>query len=153
MKKKYFVILPLFLIVACTQKNNRTDRKKSFQTNNSIPALRKNINKKPVAFYDVPMGDPRLDRRFGVAIFETSETFKFYLSMQYDAMFQSDTLQIPNFDVMPEVQIRPGPIKLSCIIGFLDKEKNFREYKLLSAKGDKLTLTTMKSYGVETYVK
>ncbi len=140
-------------MAACTQQNKKAGAHMASGADDSIPAIRKTVNKKPVASYFIPMGDTRLDRKFGVAIYETAETFKYLLAMQYDAMLQDDTLTIPNFGVWPVVQIRQGPDRLSCIIGFLDEEKNFREYKLLSAKNNELKLTRLKSYGVETYIK
>ncbi len=119
----------------------------------TIPITRKNISKIAVASYLQPMGDPKLDRKFGVEIFETPLTFKYKLFLYYDGIIETDTLSIPDFGIWPVVNVKPGTEKLSCIIGFLDGEKVFREYKLLSAKNNKLKLTSLKSYGVSTYYK
>jgi hypothetical protein len=47
--------------------------------------------------------------------------------------------------------VKPGTEKLSCIIGFVDNQNNFREYKLLSAEDNNLKLTVLKSYAVSGY--
>ena len=114
----------------------------------AIPMIRENVNKTPVASYVIPMGDPKLDRKFGVEVYETPETFKYLLTMYYDGTVQTDTLNVPNIGILPAVKIKAGEEKLSCIIGFLDNKNVFREYKLLSAKNDQLRLSTLKSYSV-----
>ena len=143
---KYYYIIFLISIISCHQKNTPGAEKVS-----EIPQLRSTVNKKPVASYIIPMGDPRLDRKFGVDIFETKYTFKYLLEMQYDGMEQEDTLLIPNFDIWPVVKVEPGKEKLSCIIGFMDKKNNFRAYKMLSATNDQLKLTVLQSYAVTEY--
>lgn len=136
---KHFCIL--FIITICGCSNNNSN-------NNSIPTTRKNVNNKPIASYVIPMGDPKLDRKFGVEIFETPETYKYLLVMYYDGTVQNDTLNVPNLGISPVVKINPGNEKLSCIIGFLDNKNEFREYKMLSVKNDQLRLTTLKKYSV-----
>ena len=147
---RYWYIIFLICISACEQKNHKgsADENASADT---IPELRDTVSKNPVASYSIPMGDPRLERKFGVEIYETNYTFKYLLVMQYDAMVQTDTLKLPNFDTWPIVKVKPGKEKLSCIIGFLDEKNNFREYKMLSAKNDELKLTVLKSYGISAY--
>ncbi len=102
-KKIYYLLLIIF-IAACSQKNKSDGSPTSAEVNDAIAPLRKTVSKNPVASFFVPMGDPKLDSKFGAEIFETPETFKFILAMQYDAMLQNDTLQIPNFGIMPEIQ-------------------------------------------------
>ena len=125
----------IFIIVICGCSNN-----------NTIPAIRKNVKKEAVASYVIPMGDPKLDRKFGAEVFETPETFKYLLVMYFDGTTQNDTLAVPDFGISPIVQIKPGTEKLSCIIGFLDDKNVFREYKMLAIKNDQLRLTTLKRY-------
>ncbi len=151
---KYFYLLAITLIFACTERDNNNNVTKTSATgNDTIPTIRKNVNKKAVAAYVITMGDPKLDRKFGVEVFETPQTFKYLLKMYHDGTIQNDTLTIPNFGIWPVVKIKPGKEKLSCIIGFQDGKNEFMEYKLLSAKGDKLKLTILKQYGVSTYYK
>ncbi len=152
---KYILcIIFLFYTSSCKQKNTSNQQNasgKDVRSDNIIPEYRKTINNKPVASYSVAMGDPRLDRKFGVEIYETNFTFKYLLVMQYDAMIQSDTLKLPDFGSWPKVEVKPGTEKLSCIIGFVDNQNNFREYKLLSAEDNNLKLTVIKSYSVSGY--
>lgn len=122
----------------------------TFTTNDTIPATRKEVSTKPVASYLVPTGKGTKEK-FGVEIFETPLTFQYLLRMQYDWMKVTDTLKLPNFGTWPVVEIKPGKEKFSCIIGFLDKKKQFKEYKMLTAKNDKLKLVVLKRYFVGAY--
>ncbi len=133
---KYLLFLLIILIGSCADNKN------------DIAEKRENVNKDPVASYVIPMGDPKLDRKFGVQIFETPFTFKYLLMMFHDGTEQQDTLYIPNIGISPVIQIKPGNDTLSCIIGFLDKEKVFREYKMLTGTNDQLRLTTLKKYSL-----
>ncbi len=133
---KYFLFLIFISLCSCAEKKN------------AIPAIRKEINKNPVATYLIQMGDPKLDRKFGAEVFETQETFKYLLVMYFDGTVQNDTLNVPNIGIFPVVKIKAGEEKLSCIIGFADDKNVFREYKLLSVKNDQLRLTTLKKYAV-----
>ncbi len=135
---KYFLFFLILLIGSCAGNKN------------GIPEKRKNVNKDPVATYIIPMGDPKLDRKFGVQIFETPNTFKYLLIMFHDGTEEQDTLYVPNIGISPVLQIRPGKDTLSCVIGFLDKEKFFREYKMLTGTNNQLRLTTLKKYSLTT---
>jgi hypothetical protein len=129
----------IFLLSACGNKSSKAP---------VIPEERKGINKNPVASYLVTAGDSRLDRKFGVEVYETPFTFKYLLKMQYGGMEETDTLKVPNFDTWPVVQVKPGKDSLSCIIGFLNEKKEFMEYKLLSVKDNQLKLSVLKRYHV-----
>ena len=136
---KLYCWLLLILFGACTNENLQSENARdttSFTSNDTIPEVRKVVNNKPIASYLVPVNDPVLKQKFGVEIYETSLTFQYLLRMQYEGMRVTDTLKIPNFGTWPAVKINPGKDKLSCIIGFLDKKKDFKEYKMLTAKGD-----------------
>ena len=133
---KYLLFLLIIVIGSCADNKN------------DIPEKRDNVNKDPVASYVIPMGDPKLDRKFGVQIFETPFTFKYLLMMFHDGTEQQDTLYIPNIGISPVIQIKPGNDTLSCVIGFLDKEKTFREYKMLTGTNDQLRLKTLKKYSL-----
>ena len=133
-------VIVIILISACSNNNSK---------NTVIPEVRKEINRNPVASYLVTVGDPRLDWKFGVEVFETPYTFKYLLAMQYEGIQETDTLKIPNFDTWPVVQVKPGNDSLSCIIGFLNEKREFMEHKLLSAKNDQLKLTVLRRYEVD----
>src|SRR4028119_1219133 len=118
---KYFCIIILACLYACGNNQPAVTRpgkdSVTFQTNDTIPEIRKTVSRKPVAVYVVPVNDPKLERTFGVRIYETPFTFKFHMRMHYEAMEVSDTLELPNFGVWPVVKIQPGKDKRSCIIG------------------------------------
>jgi len=71
--------------------------------------------------------------------------------MHYEAIEKTDTLKIPNFGVWPEIKVIKGPDKISCVIGFLDKKKTFRPYKMLTAKGNTMKLILLKKYYTGRY--
>ena len=135
-------VVIIILISACNNNNNGYKKV-------NIPEVRTEVNKKPVASYLITVGDRRLDRKFGVEVFETPFTFKYLLAMQYEGIEETDTLNIPNFDTWPVVQVKPGDDSLSCVIGFLDDKKQFLEYKLLSAKNNELKLTVLRRFAVD----
>lgn len=151
--KMYFYLLA-FLFSACANGNLESkdaNDTTTFTSNDTIPEIRKEISNKPVASYLVPVNDPVFKQKFGVEIYETPFTFQYLLRMQYDWMKVTDTLKLPNFGTWPVVEIKPGKEKFSCIIGFLDKKKQFKEYKMLTAKNDKLKLVVLKRYFVGAY--
>lgn len=152
---KNTVLFFVLLIISCSdnskQQSKMTSSTAAITSNDTIPVVRKQVSKSPVASYIIPINNPLLYQYFGVKIYETPLTFQYLLKMQYEGMIETDTLKIPNFGTWPIVQSRKGPEKLSCIIGFLDKEKHFKEYKMLLAKDNKLMLIVLKRYGVGVY--
>lgn len=151
---KYLYLIIIASLAACNNpelQSKESTESSVFVSHDTIPDIRIEVSKKPVASYRVPVGDPKLGREFGVRIYETPFTFKYLLEMQYEAMEETDTLKIPHFGSWPVVEVHPGKDKLSCIIGFLDEKKTFREYKMLSAKGNKMSLTVLKKYGIGRY--
>jgi hypothetical protein len=152
---KYCYLFTFLLAIACNRSNklqseNASDTT-SFVTNDTIPEGRTTVSKKPVASCLVPVGNPALKQNFGVQVYETPFTFQYLLRMQFGGMIETDTLKIPNFGILPVVEVRPGKEKLSCIIGFLDKKKEFKEYKMLTAKGNQMKLIVSKRYYVGVY--
>jgi hypothetical protein len=152
---KHFILLfSLYVLVSCTDNSLhevKAEGETEFRSNDTIPENRRAVNNKPVANYLVPSEDRDLDYKFGVKVFETPNTFHYLLEMHYDGMKVKDTLKVPNFGTWPIVEVKPTSEKLTCIIGFLDKDKKFKEYKMLTAKGDKLKLKVLKHYFVGSY--
>lgn len=152
---KYAALFLVLLINGCSENGTNQNQKDTSAvtniSNDTIPIIRKQVNKTSVASYIIPINNPLLHQYFGVKVYETPLTFQYLLKMQYEGMMETDTLKIPNFGIWPTVEVNKGPEKLSCIIGFLDKEKRFREYKMLAAKDDKLKLTILKRYAAGVY--
>jgi hypothetical protein len=119
--------------------------------NDTVPQTRTVINKKPVASFSKKVPDELNDWKFAVNIYETKATFVYLIKMQYMELTATDTLKIPNFGMAPVVQIKPGTEQLSCIIGFLNKKSEFLEYKLVTAKDDKLKVKVLHGYAVTAH--
>jgi hypothetical protein len=116
-----------------------------------ISEFRKEVKKAAVGVYKEKTDNPLNDWYFSVRLFETEKTFQYLLKMQFEEIRGEDTLTLPNFGVNPKPELRKGKDKYSCIIGFIDRENKFREYKLVSVKdGSELKLTTLNHYSVVT---
>ncbi len=120
-------------------------------TNDTIPETRASVNTTPIASYSEPVKDELNNWKLAVTAYETKRTFHFVLRMQYKELRVTDSLHIPNFGIRPVVEIKKGPEPLSCIIGFLDKKGQFKDYKKVSIKNDQLKYTTLNSYYVGSY--
>jgi hypothetical protein len=119
----------------------------------NIPLYRDSIRAEPVAEHKEKTDNPLNDWYFAVKLYETSKTFHYRIHLQYEEIEGDDTLKLPNFGTLPEPVIQKGPEKYSCIIGFKDKEGNFREYKKVYVKNNHLKITALKHYAVATYQK
>ena len=114
-----------------------------------VPEIRKKISDVPVAEFKEKTGDALNDWYFLVQLYETSATFQYRVKLQFEEIRAEDTIRFPNFGIWPKPRIQKGKDKFSCIIGFLDQENRFREYKLVSVKdGRKLKISTLAHYAV-----
>lgn len=155
--KNIFGGLCLLLSISCGQGNENTAEKKDSAATASEPALRPenvpldrdNVKKEPVAEYKVRTENPLNDWYFQVQLYETPKTFHYLIKLEYEVIEGKDTLKLPNFGMMPKPVIQKGPDKYSCIIGFLDKDNKFREYKKVYVKGNTLKIEAIKHYGVK----
>jgi hypothetical protein len=116
-----------------------------------IPLYRDTINKEPVAEFRERTDNPLNDWYFSVRLYETRKTFYYLIKLEHEEIHGQDTLKLPNFGTMPKPVIQKGPEKYSCIIGFMDKENQFREYKKVYVIGNRLKITALKHYAVATY--
>jgi hypothetical protein len=114
----------------------------------ALSLIREQVDTKPVAQYSAKVPDELNEWYFKVQVYQTSQRYAFKVAMQYQEVTGEDMINIPNLGTEPKVEIRPGSKKYSCIIGFLDKEGNFREYKEVSVQNENLKMTTLKSYTV-----
>ena len=116
----------------------------------TYPEERKEIRKAAVATYKERVDNPLNEWYFSVQLFETPHSFHYKMLLQYEEIRGVDTLKLPNFGLEPKPEIRKGPDPFSCIIGFLDKEGKFREYKKVYVVNGALKVTAIKHYGVST---
>ncbi len=152
---KRFSVVAVVWLTACADegvvKSKSAKDTTLFVSNDTISEVRPFVSDKPVASWAVSVDDPKLEQKFGVHIYETNFTFKYLLRMQHGGMHITDTLKVPNFGTLPVVRIRPGKDKMSCIIGFLDQNKEFKEYKKLVADGNQMKLIVLKKYSTGVY--
>lgn len=117
----------------------------------TISLVRSDINKEAVATFSKRTDNPLNEWYFKVNIYETPSTFKYLMRMQFEEIRGDDTLKIPNLGIEPKPVIKPGKEQYSCIVGFLDKDGNFREYKKVYVKNNSLKVTTIRHYSVRSY--
>jgi hypothetical protein len=121
--------------------------------NDTISETRNNAKSGAVASYSEPVKDKLNNWKFSVDAFETNQTFKYLLKIQYKELRVEDTLTVPNFGIQPTVALQKGPEDLSCIVGFKGKEDEFKEYKKVFVENGQLRITTIKAYRRTLYRK
>jgi len=154
---KHYSFLLLLALLCCNKPKNSDETAGSNSgdptraINDTIPLTREKVENSSVASYSEKVKDDLNDWRFAVDIYETPQTFKFLMKIEYMVQEAEDTLTIPNFGIMPKVEVRKGPDENSCIVGFLDKQGEFKDYKLIALKEKQLKISTLKYYGRARY--
>lgn len=156
MRRIYSLVIGTILFSACETKSEQDkqapkDSAPVVITNDTIPEIRTNVRKAAIASYSEPVPDELNNWKFAVNIYETPKTFRFLLKLQYKELRAEDTLKIPNFGIVPSVEIIKGKQPYECIIGFKDKKAEFKPYKMVSVKGDQLKITTLAGYSTGVY--
>ncbi len=155
----YSTILFSILLFSCHSNNlNNTTQTDSASKSviinpaNAIPELRKEVKSDAVEVYKEKTDNPLNDWYFSVKLYETEKTFNYLMKLQFEEITGEDTLRLPNFGNEPKPVIHKGKDKFSCIIGFMDNENKFREYKLVHVENNNhLKVTTLKHYSVSNY--
>ncbi len=158
MRITIFALITL-LITSCGQSPSQKETVKSDSSQvptvvnaaTNVPMLRDTVQKQPIAEYRQRTDNPLNDWYFAVRLYETRKTFQYLIRLEYEEIHGEDTLKLPNFGALPKPEIRKGDDKFSCIIGFLDKDNQFREYKKVYVTGNRLKITALKHYAVATY--
>ncbi len=125
---------------------------RSFRRPNTIPEFRTQVKKEPVAEYREKTGR-QVEGDFDVKLYQTSKTMAFRVDIEYEGMPGSDTIKLPDLGTEPQPVLQKGADKHSCVIGFLDNDRNFREFKLVHAKGDELKITTLRHWVVTDHFR
>lgn len=154
----FIFLLAIAVIIGCDQQAERNANDQGAESNKkpltiSIPEYRDSVSKEPVAQHQEKVDNPLNDWYFSVKLYETPKTFHYLVKLRYEEIRGEDTLKLPNFGAIPKPVIQKGNEKYSCIIGFLDKENKFREYKKVYVKENRLKITALKHYAVATYEK
>ncbi len=146
----YLLILSIFGVIGCNNSNGPgagTDSS-SVSITSTISPERTVIKPEPIASYRYAIPNDLNAWDFKVSLKETSRRFDYVLEMQYQEMTGMDTISFPNFGFEPEPVIKKGTNNLECLVGFLDKEKKFRDYLKVFVDGDRLRVKTLKQYSV-----
>lgn len=144
-----FILFQLNCRSVDQKKEEKKDQAAASTPSETIPEDRREVKKEPVAEYKEKTDDPLNDWYFTVRLYETPKTFEYRLTMQFEEIRGTDTLRLPNFGIMPKPVLQKGKEKYSCIIGFLDKDNKFLEYKKVYVKeGRQLKLVTLRVYSV-----
>ena len=146
-------ILVLFFSCNNNDTNNIQSVKDSIVNNKSEPVSLERLapSKQPIASYSEAVGDNVNNAnnwKFAVNIFETKNTFSYLVKIKYKEIDETDAIGIPNFGIVPKVIIQKGSAPLSCIIGFLGKQGEFKPYKKVCIEKDQLKIITINKYSV-----
>ena len=152
-------LMPALIIIAtvgCSDPSKHDTNDQGAESNPkpltvTIPEYRDSVSKQAVAQHREKVDNPLNDWYFSVRLYETPRTFHYLVKLQFEEIEGEDTLKLPNFGTLPKPVIEKGKDQYSCIIGFLDKENKFREYKKVHVQGNRLKITTLKHYAVATY--
>ena len=148
--KAIYVASLILLFLSCNTNtaNNKSAEDSVVYTTDKIPETRSNINPNPVKTYNETVKSFETTDEFKVSLFETKETFRYLIKINYKNLDAEDTLNVPNFGEIPYVEIIKGDKRPSCIVGFLDNNKQFREAKLIFFEDNKIEVHVLKHYGV-----
>ena len=142
-------MLLLIVLLSCNTNNGSNDSRDSVgYSSGEISETRSIVNSKPVKIYTETIKSFETTDEFKVQLFETKETYQYLIKISYKNLEAEDTLRVPNFGQVPAVEIKKGDERPSCIVGFLDNDKQFRESKLVYFDNDKLGVHVLKHYGV-----
>ncbi len=138
------------LLCSCTDSINKNNNNDSIiSPSENISIARSSVNPNAIKTYEETVKSFETTDHFKVSIFETNQTFNFLIKISYKQMNETDTLHVPDFGSLPSVDIIKGDsIRPSCIIGFYDKNKNFKESKLIYYKENILKIKVLKYYAV-----
>jgi hypothetical protein len=114
------------------------------------PEFRKEVKKEAVAEYKEKTDDKLNNWYFSVRLFETRQTDNYLIKMEFEGIEGEDTLKLPDLGTPPRPVVQKGKEKYSCIIGFMDNDNQFREYKkvFVTDNGRNLRITALKHYSV-----
>ena len=147
--KKYCFVFVLLALFSCNKKTDSQSKNGENEiVNDTIPETRTSVKTSAAASYSEPVKDKDglNNWKFAVDAFETPQTFKYLLKIQYKELRVEDTLTVPNFGIQPIVELKKGRDELSCQVGFKGKEGEFKEYKLVVVEDEQLTIKAVKGY-------
>ena len=153
--KNILVLSAFAFLISCSENPDGTTKEKTGQQNIEpakavVPTTRDSVRKNAVASFSERTDNPLNEWYFKVELFETPQTFKYLVKLQFEEIQGEDTLVLPNLGIMPEPLIQKGPDKYSCILAFKDQDGEVRDYKKVYVKNNSLKITALKHYAVTT---
>ena len=149
--KSLYCLLSILIITGCNAHNNNAPGDVVVKKYSNIPQERSTVSTSPVKTFDEIVKSFATTDTFKVALFETKQTFHYLIKINYKQLDGEDTLRVPDFGINPTVEIKKGEERPSCIVGFLDEHKQFRESKLVSFEDNEIKVHVLKHYAVATY--
>jgi hypothetical protein len=151
--KKFYLLVFIVTVISCNNQET-LEKETTIISADTIPEHRTVVSSKPIANFTENAGDAlNKDWAFTVKVFETEKTFHYVMKIKFQELDALDTLILPNLGIQPILVLKSGKEKFSCIVGFKDKQQQFREYKKVSVEDNHLKITTLKRYGVYTTIK
>lgn len=139
---KYLIAAMVIVLTACN-----TNEKSS---NEPFTPERKTVNPAAVKEYTEDVNDPlNPGWKFKVALFEQKESLKYEVKFQYKEVTGEKIFSFPNMGFMPKPDLKKGPDKYSCIIGFYDADSTFMELRMIKVENENLVYKHLKEYQVE----
>lgn len=149
-KLLYYSII-ILSIAGCNAHNSNTSSDSVILKYKHIPQVRTSVNNNAVKIYTEIVKTFAITDSFKVALYETKNMFDYLIKINYKQLEAEDTLRIPDFGIEPSVEIEKGDKRPSCIVGFLDEHKQFRESKFVYFEDNKIKVHVLKHYAVATY--
>jgi hypothetical protein len=138
---KYLILAAMIAVTACGSNNN---------SNTPYTAERATVSSVAVKEYTEDVNDPlNPDWKFKVALFEQKESLKYEVRFQYKEVTGEKIFSFPNMGFMPKPELKKGPDKFSCIIGFYDADSTFMELRMIKVENENLVYRHLKEYKVE----
>ena len=136
---KYLILVAMIAVTACGSNNN---------SNAPYTAERATVSSVAVKEYTEDVNDPlNPDWKFKVALFEQKESLKYEVRFQYKEVTGEKIFSFMGF--MPKPELKKGPEKFSCIIGFYDADSTFMELRMVKVENENLVYRHLKEYKVE----
>ena len=140
----------ILLFTACSQPaetNSKTTT--TVGTTASAMDLKRSTPKtEAVLQYEEKVGNDLNNWFFKVKLYETEKRFTYKMTLQHEEVSGEDEITFPNLGIEPQPVIKKGTSKYECIIGFMDQQGAFREYKKVHVIDGNLKVTTLKSYAI-----
>ncbi|SMO33958.1 hypothetical protein [Solitalea koreensis] len=137
-----YALLVSIIFVSCQ------NEQKKVIASDQISLKRTTVNKEPVAVFEQKYTNSTLnndlnDWRFSIKLYETPKTFWYKMVIVDKELEVRDTVVFPDLGMEMIPALKKGHEPNSCLVGFLDKQGNFMEYKKVvsGAKGLKIKQT------------